>query len=122
MIENKGFYLAEFQMVFGYPHHDDSDEDLTPIKFALQVTDYKSVKAYRKFTDNNAWSPNMFYVAGNFGGLGLQPQRELDSLLYPWKARKESQEYPLVKRRDYNPSSECEPRRTSCNRVTSGLR
>jgi hypothetical protein len=31
-------------------NHDGGDRDLTPIEFALQSTDYKSVGAYRKFS------------------------------------------------------------------------
>jgi hypothetical protein len=38
--------------------------DLAPIELALQVTDYKTVGAYRKFSGNNGWSPNEDKVAG----------------------------------------------------------
>jgi CRP-like cAMP-binding protein len=55
--------LAEFQGIFGHPHHDGGDGTLASIEFAPQITDYKSIGAYRKFSVNNAWNPSMPFTA-----------------------------------------------------------
>jgi hypothetical protein len=56
-LQNQRLYLAEFQGIFGHPHHDGGDGTLASIEFAPQITDYKSIGAYRKFSVNNGWSP-----------------------------------------------------------------
>jgi hypothetical protein len=49
--------MAYFHRAFGHPKYGSNGEQLTPIKFTLQHTDYKLVGAYRKFTDDNACNP-----------------------------------------------------------------
>ena len=45
--------------VIGHPDHDGKDGVLILTKCNLQSTDYKSVVAYRNFSGDNAWSPNL---------------------------------------------------------------
>ena len=45
--------MAQFRRVFGHPNYGGNGEELTPIEFILQHTDYKSVGAYRKFTGDH---------------------------------------------------------------------
>ena len=40
-------------------NYGGTGEQLTPIEFTLQHTDYKLVGAYRKFTGDNACNPNL---------------------------------------------------------------
>jgi hypothetical protein len=51
--------MASFHRVFGHPHYSGNGEQLTPREFTLQHTDSKLVRAYRKFTGDNACNPNL---------------------------------------------------------------
>ncbi len=46
------------------PHYGAHGEELTPIEFTLQHTDYKSVGAYCKFAGDNACNPKLFAMKG----------------------------------------------------------
>jgi hypothetical protein len=71
-LENQWAYPRALHGVFGHPHYDGNEEELTPIGFTLQHTDYKSVGAYRKFSGGNASNP-MF---GDVGQALLHDARE----------------------------------------------
>ena len=49
--------MTSLHRVFGHPNYSGNGEELTPIELTMQHTDYKSVRAYRKFSGDNAWNP-----------------------------------------------------------------
>jgi hypothetical protein len=58
-LENQWAYPRALHGVFGHPTYGSNGEELTPIEFTLQHTDYKSVGAYRKFSSDNASNPSL---------------------------------------------------------------